>query len=1467
MENVLNLFQNNQNFQNLNKNNQNPNNYNLNNQKIINQPMNNQYHKNINQMNQNFHKNQINFQPHFPNNFPNNYPPNFRMGPINYNQNHPFINQLNPSFLTPQMQTTFQNYAKNKFDQKNINVNFKSKKNFPNNINSQFPKNKLKSKIIKNDDEEHIPNENIILNKGNDYYLRKKNEKINYNENEFFKKQKHNQREKSKRIKKTFQKKNSYMEKEEKEEKEKKPIKKLRKSISKKFKDKKSLKENVINKKENESLESKEKTESISTLENPIISSSEKPKIDIKDFLILKNKHDKEKLEEEKEKSQNKNLNILTTNNNDKLINNNNIFNTLDNNNKEEKIIPLLNGMCSEREMKEREEQKLLSVFELDPKKTYYDNKTQQIIKKIKPEFAIQAYTRSGGDLNKVDPLDLRTPKALRDTMNYILNEIIDSDKFKNKKFTNLLPIDFKEICLFVIDRFRAIRKNFTILNNMKSNKNCIICHEQIARFLIICLNETIDIKTIKGEQGLYNLNMEQLNLTLTSLSNFYEYSEKQKILEPNNNDIYISPNKEEFLSYFILFSLKQKPIEFMSILSKISYQLRKGKKLSLVLKISKSILTKDAFLFMKILKSKECDYLTSCLMVLFFNEIRFNFMNSISYEKKPNVDEVKHDYLINKMSIKEIIDKLPFEDENEVINFLDWYGINSKGYSPFGIGTDFNNKIDLIKEENYHNYNFLEAPIKTNKRYVQSKMEKKKRKDIVIGKDDYDNEQNNSFITNKTFNEIFDNKSEKDNKSNDNDINKIQKKINEKSNQNNLITSNNSHINFSSSFNINSFDKKNIDDLSISSIKTVSPKKVIKISSQIIKNNYNENIIKYFIQTSFPYIERLIYDKKCRFFSILKYMLEQYKIKLSNLKIFEKRRKHKIFSILRLYSINSKANKEYIKELMNYGKDINLMNTNENIAFRNLKCNYSKTDFSLYNYDDLKYFLIEKYKNDGNKNYINYLQVNIFTEKELIINSQILQNLNINPSLIKSNNNETIIYDSDIYIDKDNSLTLILRFIYLDTLYNLSEYIYYNQKNLNKYTIGIIFIDINDTIYQNSILQNLLTLMKDSLGDYIKKKFIFAFPKDEYNNFSEREIKEQKGFIELINNNYGVDDNYNIIQIGNVKDSSPLYKNIICYENNKSFVELFSNNINIEKFDTRAKFISLIHHNNTIKYQFFRRKIENEFISKVNDNPLIIQLLLGISLFKISSEYYFILFSKFTNKLFNIPFYNSNNEIINYENTLINICTIFSLFNKVYESFIQKSLCLNNYSIMNLFDVFVKEIIDLDILSREQIIIFSNEFKENFYRINIEDNDNINIINLFLDFFNKIILLINQDLNNIVLDCNEDYELYLSIYEKNKNKLFSDVNDILLKTVDLNKRKEYERYMNGKYQSTDNKFLKMKRFRNCDLYEFPNIAIIYNPHSEKIKRKYLVSEKENNHNQITDFSKIYHQTIKYSII
>ena len=1444
----------NKNNQNLNKNNPNINHINLNNSNNFFPKSNNQYPKNFNMNKPQINPNQtfqINYQQ--PNQFQQPYNlmgQNMQFNPYNnynanlYNNNNHILNMNQNKFnypisMNPQMNSTFKNFAKgvinnvemkNKFNMKNINnMNENQKKNHinPNMNHPNNQKNKLKKKKYNNNKDEEYKIDNDFINNTHQYH---KNENNIYNENKNYSPKTKRENNIIKKKKKEFNKKITN-ENEDNGEIKNKKIKKLKKGKIKKTKLKNNnILDNDIDTKETYIDEEIENSES----EKIKKENQKKPIINILDLPKLIEKKE-EKIEKPEKIEEKKDIN---------------------------KIIPLLNGMCSEREMKEREEQNLLSIFELDPEKTKYDNKTQQYIKKVKPEFAIQTYTRPGGDLNKVDNSDLRTPKALRDTMNYIINEIIDSDHIKNKKFTKLFQIDFKEICLFVTDRFRAIRKNFTILDNMKSNKDCIICHEQIARFLIICLNETIDIKSISGDQGIYNLNMKELNLTLTSLSEFYEYSDRQKELDCNNENIYISPNKEEFISYFILFSLKQKPIEFMSILSKIPYKLRKGNKLSLALKISKAYLSKDAISFMKILKSKECDYLTACIMVLFFNDIRTQLMNILSFDKKPNFDEAKHSYLIYKMSIKEIIEKLPFENENEVIKFLDWFGINSKGYSTYGIGTDFNNKIDLIKDNN--NSNIYDAPIFTNKRYVHSKIGTKSRKEIVLGGDDLEISQdqdninkNGSFISNVTYDNFFNIK---------------QSNLDEKDKKNIIPSSFNSNFidNTIKTLDIPSKDSHSQLELSISTIKQSSPKKVIKISTQVIKNNYNENTINYLINATYPFIERVIYGKKCLFFSILKYMLEQYKIKLSKIKIFEKRRKHKIFSIIREYSINNKANKQYIKQLMNYGKDINLRNTKENIAFKNLNCNYSNFEFSLYTYDDLKYFLIEKYINDGNKNYINYLQVNIFTQKELIINSEILQNLNINSSLIKSNNNETIIYDSDIFIDNYNSLTLVLRFIYLDTIYNLSEYIFYNQKNMNKYTIGMIFLDIHDSFYQNTILQSFLTLMKDSLGDIIKKKLIFAFPyNNEINNLSNKEIVEQNGFVNMINSQYGIDNNPEIIQLGNVKESSPLYKKYIIYKNNKAFVELFSNKkYNIEKFDTRKKLTSLINHNNNIKYQFFKKKIENEFKSIINDNPLIIQLLLGISLFKISSKYYYVLFSNIANKLFNIPIYNSNDAIIKYENILIKVTTIFKLFNNAFDSFIQKCFLLNDYSIMNIFELFMKEIIDLDILYRENIINFSNEFKESFYKNNIEDNVNVNLINLFLVFFEKIIILIDQELNNIVLDCDVNFKLFLSIYENEKEFIFSTINKLLKKTIDENLIKEYERYMNGKYLKTknNNKFLQMKRFRNSDLCEVPNLAIIYNGNHQKINGKPFFND-ENENKQIPNFDKINKYYIQYSII
>ena len=73
---------------------------------------------------------------------------------------------------------------------------------------------------------------------------------------------------------------------------------------------------------------------------------------------------------------------------------------------------------------------------------------------------------------------------------------------------------------------------------------------------------------------------------------------------------------------------------------------------------------------------------------------------------------------------------------------------------------------------------------------------------------------------------------------------------------------------------------------------------------------------------------------------------------------------------------------------------------------------------------------------------------------------------------------------------------------------------------------------------------------------------------------------------------------------------------------------------------------------------------------------------------------------------------------------------------------------------------------------------------------------------------------------------------------------------------------------MNGKYLKTknNNKFLQMKRFRNSDLCEVPNLAIIYNGNHQKINGKPFFND-ENENKQIPNFDKINKYYIQYSII
>ncbi|KAK1222339.1 actin cytoskeleton and mitosis protein [Marasmius sp. AFHP31] len=121
--------------------------------------------------------------------------------------------------------------------------------------------------------------------------------------------------------------------------------------------------------------------------------------------------------------------------------------------------------------------------------------------KRVDHSKAVKMYERGAGD--KIIPSDLRPPKVLKRTLDYL--------------FHNLLPSNgFSPTFNFIRDRSRAVRNDFTMQH--EHGALAIECHERCARFHILALHVE------RGRDGFSpNLEQQQLMNTLQSLKEFYE--------------------------------------------------------------------------------------------------------------------------------------------------------------------------------------------------------------------------------------------------------------------------------------------------------------------------------------------------------------------------------------------------------------------------------------------------------------------------------------------------------------------------------------------------------------------------------------------------------------------------------------------------------------------------------------------------------------------------------------------------------------------------------------------------------------------------------------------------------------------------------------------------------------------------------------------------------------------------------
>lgn len=149
------------------------------------------------------------------------------------------------------------------------------------------------------------------------------------------------------------------------------------------------------------------------------------------------------------------------------------------------------------------------------------------------PDLMVKSFKRSAAGIDAPLPTEVRSPAALRRTLDYLIDDLLKGDEN--------LPL----LHGFLWDRTRAIRKDFIFQNAMTPEERIdqIYCLENITRFHAVSLQLlSKDGKADFSEQQ----EREQLGKTLLSLIQVYDECKDMKIQ---------TDNEAEFRSYFLLYN------------------------------------------------------------------------------------------------------------------------------------------------------------------------------------------------------------------------------------------------------------------------------------------------------------------------------------------------------------------------------------------------------------------------------------------------------------------------------------------------------------------------------------------------------------------------------------------------------------------------------------------------------------------------------------------------------------------------------------------------------------------------------------------------------------------------------------------------------------------------------------------------------------------------------------------------
>ena len=279
----------------------------------------------------------------------------------------------------------------------------------------------------------------------------------------------------------------------------------------------------------------------------------------------------------------------------------------------------------------------------------------------------VKALARSAAGQDAPLPMDVRSPAALRRTLDYLLHTVLGDEG------------DLPTVHGFLWDRTRAIRRDFVFQSSMSSVElsDQVYCLERITRFHVIALHQ-MSRPEVVAEDFSEQQEVEQLGKALLSLIHAYEDCQVQGIH---------CENEAEFRAYYVLFNSHNSGIletvqDWGWKLWGESDEVRTAVSLVETLQniwdtrgplkphSATDIAQNGYSRFFSIIEDKKVSYTMACFAEIHFNSVRKSALKTILASYRKQRDQTK-DWTLTKLNAF-----LRFDDEEDIIDFGEAYGL-----------------------------------------------------------------------------------------------------------------------------------------------------------------------------------------------------------------------------------------------------------------------------------------------------------------------------------------------------------------------------------------------------------------------------------------------------------------------------------------------------------------------------------------------------------------------------------------------------------------------------------------------------------------------------------------------------------------------------------------------------------------------------------------------------------------------